>query len=493
MENQFNFALAAPEIILVIMAMGILVYDAFSHEATRKTTYVFSLCALIILTVVSLMQWNGGIAGTTFYGMYVADPLAHFLKIASYLAVLVTLIYSRQYVVDRDMSKSGELYPLTLCALLGQMVMISASSMLTIYLGLELMSLALYTMVALRRDSLVATESAMKYFVLGALASGFMLYGISMVYGATGHVDLAGVTQVIRSGQAGEMTLVLGTVFIVAGLAFKLGAVPFHMWIPDVYQGAPTAITLTIGAAPKLAALAITLRLLIEGLNGVALSWQPMLIILAVLSLAIGNLTAIMQTNFKRMLAYSTISHVGFILLGLLSGVAANGTVQSGAYASSLFYIVTYVLTTLASFGLVLLMSRQGFECEEIDDLKGLNQRNPVMAFGMLLLMFSLAGIPPLVGFHAKLVVLQAVISAGHVWLAIYAVICSLIGAFYYLRVVKVVYFDDPAQGVPGPDTSWSFRSGVMSVNGALIILLGILPGGLMALCVQVIDASLKF
>ncbi|AHG64520.1 NADH-quinone oxidoreductase subunit N [Advenella mimigardefordensis DPN7] len=493
MENQFNFALAAPEIILVIMAMGILVYDAFSHEATRKTTYVFSLCALVIMTVVSLMQWNSGIAGTTFYGMYVADPLSHFLKIASYLAVLVTLIYSRQYVVDRDMSKSGELYPLTLCALLGQMVMISASSMLTIYLGLELMSLALYTMVALRRDSLVATESAMKYFVLGALASGFMLYGISMVYGATGHVDLAGVIQVIRSGQAGEMTLVLGTVFVVAGLAFKLGAVPFHMWIPDVYQGAPTAITLTIGAAPKLAALAITLRLLIEGLNGVALSWQPMLIILAVLSLAIGNLTAIMQTNFKRMLAYSTISHVGFVLLGLLSGVAANGTVMSGAYASSLFYIVTYVLTTLASFGLVLLMSRQGFECENIDDLKGLNQRSPIMAFGMLLLMFSLAGIPPLVGFHAKLVVLQAVISAGHVWLAIYAVLCSLIGAFYYLRVVKVVYFDEPVQGVPAPDTAWSFRSGVMSVNGLLIIVLGILPGSLMTLCVQVIDASLKF
>ena len=333
----------------------------------------------------------------------------------------------------------------------------------------------------------------MKYFVLGALASGFMLYGISMVYGATGHVDLAGVMQVIRSGQAGEMTLVLGTVFVVAGLAFKLGAVPFHMWIPDVYQGAPTAITLTIGAAPKLAALAITLRLLIEGLNGVALSWQPMLIVLAVLSLAIGNLTAIMQTNFKRMLAYSTISHVGFVLLGLLSGVAANGTVLSGAYASSLFYIVTYVLTTLASFGLVLLMSRQGFECENIDDLKGLNQRSPLMAFGMLLLMFSLAGIPPLVGFHAKLVVLQAVVSAGHVWLAIYAVLCSLIGAFYYLRVVKVVYFDEPVQGVPAPDTAWSFRSGVMSVNGLLIIVLGVLPGGLMTLCVQVIDASLKF
>ncbi len=493
MENQFNFALAAPEIILVIMAMGILVYDAFSSEANRKTTYVFSLCALVIMTVVSLVQWNSGVSGTTFHGMYVADPLAHFLKVASYLAVLATLIYSRQYVVDRDMSKSGELYPLTLCALLGQMVMISASSMLTIYLGLELMSLALYTLVALRRDSLVATESAMKYFVLGALASGFMLYGISMVYGATGHVDLAGVMEVIRSGKAGEMTLVLGTVFVVAGLAFKLGAVPFHMWIPDVYQGAPTAITLTIGAAPKLAALAITLRLLIEGLNGVALSWQPMLIILAVLSLAIGNLTAIMQTNFKRMLAYSTISHVGFVLLGLLSGVARDGTVLSGAYASSLFYIVTYVLTTLVSFGLVLIMSRQGFECEEIDDLKGLNQRSPLMALGVLLLMFSLAGIPPLVGFYAKLVVLQAVVSAGHIWLAIYAVLCSLIGAFYYLRVVKVVYFDPPVEGAAAPDTSGSFRNGVMSVNGLLIIALGILPGGLMTLCVQVIDASLKF
>ena len=297
----------------------------------------------------------------------------------------------------------------------------------------------------------------------------------------------------IKSGNVSYMAMVLGTVFVVCGLAFKLGAVPFHMWLPDVYMGAPTAITLTIGAAPKLAALAMVLRFLIEGLHGVAESWQQMLVILAVLSLAIGNLTAIMQTNFKRMLAYSTISHVGFVLLGLLSGVNANGTLAIGAYGSAVFYMITYVLTTLASFGIILLLSRQGFECEEISDLKGLNRRSPMMAFGVLVLMFSLAGIPPLVGFYAKLVVLQAAIAAGYLSLSIIAILFSLIGAFYYLRVVKVMYFDEPAADAPVIGNQLSFRSGVMSVNVLLIILLGILPGGLMTLCVQVIDASLKF
>ncbi|GAA4412664.1 NADH-quinone oxidoreductase subunit N [Advenella faeciporci] len=493
MENQFNFALALPEITLSVLATLILLVDVFIPSKNRSLTYILSLGALVIVTLVSLYQWNAGVAGHTFYGHYVTDPLAHLMKVASYLAVMVTLVYSRQYVIDRDMVKGGELYSLTLFALVGQMVMISASSMLTIYLGLELMSLALYALVAVRRDSLVAVESAMKYFVLGSLASGFMLYGISMVYGATGHIDLAGVAQVIKAGNVSYMAMVLGTVFVVCGLAFKLGAVPFHMWLPDVYMGAPTAITLTIGAAPKLAALAMVFRFLVEGLHGVAESWQQMLVILAVLSLAIGNLTAIMQTNFKRMLAYSTISHVGFVLLGLLSGVNANGSLAIGAYGSALFYMITYVLTTLASFGIILLLSRQGFECEEISDLKGLNRRSPMMAFGVLVLMFSLAGIPPLVGFYAKLVVLQSAIAAGHLYLAVIAILFSLIGAYYYLRVVKVMYFDEPAADAPVIGNQLTFRSGVMSVNGLLIILLGILPGGLMTLCVQVIDASLKF
>lgn len=492
MDNQFNFVLALPEIVLCILATGILLVEAFAKSKDSAVSYVLSLLSLVILTVITLFQWNAGVQGTTFYGQFTADSLAHLLKVFSYVASLATLVYSRQYLIDRGMVKGGEYYVLSLFVLLGQMVMISASSMLMIYLGLELMSLALYALVAVRREHLSSIESAMKYYILGSLASGFMLYGISMVYGATGEITLAGVAAVLQSGQFSTMAFVLGIVFVVAGIAFKLGAVPFHMWIPDVYQGAPTAVTLTIAAGPKLAAFAMALRLLIEAMNTMAVSWQPMLIILAVLSLVIGNLTAIMQTNFKRMLAYSTISHVGFVLLGLLSGVT-DGQLASGAYGAALFYMSTYVLTTLASFGVILILSRHGFESEEISDLAGLNRRNPLLAFAILILMFSLAGIPPLVGFYAKLVVLQAALAAGHVTLTIVAVLLSLVGAFYYLRVVKTMYFDEPAANAPAIGTQLSFRSGILSVNGLLILLLGILPGGLLTLCVQVIDASLKF
>lgn len=492
MDNQFNFVLALPEIVLCILATGILLVEAFAKSKDSAVSYILSLLSLVILTVLTLFQWNAGVQGTTFYGQFTADPLAHLLKVFSYVASLATLVYSRQYLIDRGMVKGGEYYVLSLFVLLGQMVMISASSMLMIYLGLELMSLALYALVAVRREHLSSIESAMKYYILGSLASGFMLYGISMVYGATGEITLAGVATVLQSGQFSTMAFVLGIVFVVAGIAFKLGAVPFHMWIPDVYQGAPTAVTLTIAAGPKLAAFAMALRLLIEAMNTMAVSWQPMLIILAVLSLVIGNLTAIMQTNFKRMLAYSTISHVGFVLLGLLSGVT-DGQLASGAYGAALFYMSTYVLTTLASFGVILILSRHGFESEEISDLAGLNRRNPLLAFAILILMFSLAGIPPLVGFYAKLVVLQAALAAGHVTLTIVAVLLSLVGAFYYLRVVKTMYFDEPATNAPAIGTQLSFRSGILSVNGLLILLLGILPGGLLTLCVQVIDASLKF
>ncbi|SAI73741.1 NADH dehydrogenase subunit N [Bordetella ansorpii] len=491
MQSHIDFALALPEILLLVMGLAILIADVFSKHPERKTTFVLTLLSLGVLTVVSLVQWNNGVAGKTFNGLYVTDALSHLLKIASYLAVAVTLVYGRLYAQARDMMRGGELYVLTLFALLGQMVMISSGNLLSIYLGLELMSLALYALIALRRDDATATEAAMKYFVLGALASGFLLYGMSMVYGATGHLDLAEVAATIQMGRAAQMPLVFGIVFLVAGLAFKLGAAPFHMWVPDVYQGSPTAVTLILGGAPKLAAFAITLRLLVDGMHGLAADWQPMLAILAVLSLAIGNLTAIMQTNFKRMLAYSTISHMGFVLLGLMSGVVEGSPgAAAGAYGASLFYMLTYVLTTLASFGIILLMSRQGFECEQIDDLKGLNQRSPWRAFIVLLLMFSLAGIPPLVGFHAKLAVLQALVQAGHVTLAVVAVIFSLIGAFYYLRVVKVVYFDEPAAEAAAVTASGAHR-GLMSVNGLLILVLGILPGGLLALCVQAIQSSL--
>jgi NADH-quinone oxidoreductase subunit N len=492
MQSQIDFALATPEILLLVFGLAILLVDAVSNHPERKPTFLLTLLALGVLTVVSAVQWKNGVSGATFHGLYVTDELSHLLKIASYIAVGATLVYGRVYAQVRDMLKGGELYVLTLFALLGQMVMISSGNLISIYLGLELMSLALYALIALRRDDVVATEAAMKYFVLGALASGFLLYGMSMVYGSTGHLDLAEISKVIAAGKAEKMALVFGIVFLVSGLAFKLGAVPFHMWVPDVYQGSPTAVTLILGGAPKLAAFAITLRLLVDGLHGLAADWQPMLMILAVLSLAIGNLTAIAQTNFKRMLAYSTISHMGFVLLGLMSGsVVGKPELASSAYGASLFYMLTYVLTTLASFGIVLLLSRQGFECEHIDDLKGLNRRSPWHAAIVLLLMFSLAGIPPLVGFYAKLAVLQALISAGHVTLAVVAVMFSLIGAFYYLRVVKVVYFDEPAADA-APMAATCGQRGVLSVNGLLILVLGLLPGGLMALCVQAIRSSLS-
>ena len=494
MQNSFDFALAAPEILLLIMAGAVLLIDAFSKSETRHVTFLLSLCATVVLTLVSWWQWMAGVQGTSFGGLYVVDPLSHFLKIISYIAVLATLIYGRGYNEARDMTQNGgELYSLTLFALLGQMVMISAGSMLTVYLGLELMSFALYALVAQRRDHLPSTEAAMKYFVLGSMASGVLLYGLSMVYGATGSLDLTEIAQIISQGQAERLPLVFGAVFIVTGLGFKLATAPFHMWTPDVYQGAPTSVTLIVAAAPKLAALAITLRLLIDGLHGLAVDWQPMLILLAVLSLIIGNLTAIVQSNFKRMLAYSTISHMGFVLLGLLAGVIDGNTDAAHlAYGSSLFYMVIYVITTLVTFGLIMLLSHRGFECENISDLKGLNRRSPIMAALLMLSMFSLAGIPPLAGFYAKLAVLQAVIGAGHIWLAVLAVVFSLIGAFYYLRVVKVAYFDEP-EGEPGPIDTGVLTNGLMTVNGLLVLALGILPGGLMAICVSVIRQSLQF
>ncbi|WP_017524984.1 NADH-quinone oxidoreductase subunit NuoN [Pusillimonas noertemannii] len=494
MQNHFHFALALPEILLLVLTAAILLIDAFSKTAQRHLTFVLSLGALLAVTVVSALQWSNGLSGSTFHGLYVVDPLSHLLKIASYIAVAVTLIYGRSYAEERDMlGNGGELYTLTLFALLGQMVMISAGSMLTVYLGVELMSFALYALIALRRDHMPAVESAMKYFVLGSLASGVLLYGLSMIYGATGHLDLTLIAQTIAAGEASRLALVFGVVFVVAGLAFKLGAVPFHMWVPDVYHGAPTSVTLILGAAPKLASFAIVLRLLTEALHGVALDWQPMLLIMAVLSLAIGNLTAIVQTNFKRMLAYSTISHMGFVLLGLLSGVVQDQAAATGqAYGAALFYMLTYVLTTLSTFGLILLLSRKGFDCELISDLKGLNQRSPVLAGVLLVSMFSLTGIPPMVGFYAKLAVLQALVGAGYVSIAVVAVLFSLVGAFYYLRIVKMAYFDEP-EGEMLSTPNGVLPGGLMSLNGLALLVLGILPGGLMALCVRVIESSLAF
>lgn len=493
MQSKFDFALAAPEITLLVMGMLILVLDAFSTSKRRTPTYVLSLLTLVALTIMQAYIWVHAPSYTrSFSGLFVNDAMSHLLKIVSYISVALTLVYGREYIQSRDMLRGGEFYVLVLLALLGQMVMISAGNFLTIYLGLELMSLALYALVAIRRDHTVSTEAAMKYFVLGALASGFLLYGVSMIYGATGTLDLGTVAEYIGTSDFEALPLVFGLVFLVSGLAFKLGAVPFHMWVPDVYQGSPTAVTLVLAAAPKLAAFAITMRILVTALGDLVIEWQPMLMILAVLSLAIGNLTALMQTNFKRMLAYSTISHMGFVLLALSSGsIEGDRAVDSYAYGSAMFYMITYVLTTLASFGLVMMMSREGFECENLEDLKGLNRRSPWMAAMMLVLMCSLAGLPPLVGFSAKLMVLQVLMLNDHLWLALIAVLFSLIGAFYYLRVIKTVYFDEPAAETPAlPKTCFLPRT-LMMLNGVLVLVLGLVPSSLMDLCLIAIKNTI--
>ena len=482
-----------PEIVLLVMACVVTLADLFVKSPKRTATYVLTL---VSLGGVALLHAVYADAGQTLYGfgrMVVSDPMGHWLKCFATIAVMVTLVYSRPYAADREMLRGGEIFSLSLFALLGMSMMISGQNFIVIYLGLELLTLSSYALVALRRDHTQASEAAMKYFVLGAMASGFLLYGMSMMYGATGSLELSAVLKAIASGQVNHQVLVFGLVFIVAGLAFKIGAVPFHMWIPDVYQGAPTAATLMIGGAPKLAAFAILVRLLVEGLLPLAFDWQQMLALLAIGSLLIGNLAAIAQTNLKRMLAYSTISQMGFVLLGFVAGVI-NGetTLAANAYSSAMFYMVSYVLTTLAAFGVIMLLARQGFESEEITDLAGLNQRSPLYAGVMAICLFSMAGIPPMVGFYAKLSVLQSLVASGqgfYMGLAIFAVIMSLIGAFYYLRVVKVMYFDEPVTATT-VSASLDVRL-VLSTNGLLVLLLGIFPGALMALCANSIVSML--
>lgn len=493
MFEKLSLAAVYPEIILLVMAIVIALVDLYVKCPRRTTTYALTL---LTMGVVAYLEADVATQGQTIYSfgnMVVSDPMGGWLKCFATLAVMVTLVYGRPYAADRDMLRGGELFTLGLFALLGMFVMISGNNFLVLYLGLELLTLSSYALVALRRDSVVASEAAMKYFVLGALASGFLLYGLSMLYGATGSLDISTVFKAVASGQIKHQVLVLGLVFVVCGLAFKFGVVPFHMWIPDVYQGAPTVVTLMIGGAPKLAAFAMTIRLLVEGLLPLAIDWQQMMMVLAIASLVIGNLAAIAQTNLKRMLAFSTISQMGFVMIGLLSGVVnGNTAAAANAYSSAMFYVVTYVLTTLATFGIILLLAREGFESEEIADLAGLNQRSPLYAGVMAVCLFSLAGVPPLVGFYAKLSVLQALIAsgqAGAIGLAVFAVMMSLIGAFYYLRVVKVMYFDAPI-------TATTVSAGVdvrvvLSLNGALILILGILPGGLMALCARAIVSTL--
>ncbi len=495
MIDNISWLAIYPEILLLVMACVIALVDLGVKSPRRTGTYVLTL---LTLGVVAVLQGMYASSGNTFYGwgnMVVSVAMGNWLKCFATVAMMVTLVYGRPYAADRDMLRGGELFTLAMLALLGMFIMISGNNFLVIYLGLELLTLSSYALVALRRDHTASVEAAMKYFVLGAMASGFLLYGMSMLYGATGSLDIGQVFKAINSGEIKHQVLVFGLVFVVSGLAFKLGVVPFHMWVPDVYQGAPTAITTMIGGAPKLAAFAIVIRLLVDGLLPLAIDWQQMLAVLAIASLLVGNLAGLQQTNLKRMLAYSTISQMGFVLLGLMSGVVDGkvdpATVEN-AYSSAMFYVVTYVLTTLAAFGVIQLLAREGFESEEVADFAGLNQRSPLYAGVMAICLFSMAGIPPLVGFYAKLSVLQALVASGHslyIALAVFAVVMSLIGAFYYLRVVKVMYFDEPITAT-SVSASLDVRV-VLTLNGALVLGLGLLPGGLMALCADAVVRAL--
>ena len=494
-EMQFvppDLRLASAEIFVLAMTCLTMIVDLFVKDTKRTATFVLTQLTLVGAAFITLSLSSGEIL-YTFSNMYVSDLMADVLKLLLYLTVMVVLFYSRGYLQDRPQLAKGEYYTLTLFATLGMMVMISASHFLTVYIGVELLSLSLYAMVALNRDSVSATEAAMKYFVLGALASGLLLYGMSMIYGATGSLDIAVVAESLFAGQANRAILGLGVVFLVCGIGFKLGVVPFHMWIPDVYHGAPTSVALFIGSAPKLAAFAITIRVLVSGLLVAASDWQSMLLILSVLSMAVGNFAAIAQTNLKRMLAYSAISHMGFMLLGMASGIAGGGTRVElfNAYSASMFYVITYVLTSVGAFGMILLLARAGFESDEIKDFAGLNKRNPWFAAVMMMMMFSMAGIPFFVGFFAKFSVLVSVVAAGHLWLAIAAVLFSLVGAFYYLRVVKLMYFDLPESTMP-IRAPMNVKA-LISANGMAVALLGLFPNYLMSLCTVSLLRSLPF
>ena len=468
----------APEITLLTLACVVLLADLFIKEESRIITGLLTIGSLLATAAV-VAAGMGGEAQLLFSGSIIRDPMGDVLKIAMLLITVMVFLYSGEYQKSRDLYR-GEYFVLGLFGVLGMMILVSAHSFLTLYLGLELMSLSMYAMVALQRDEARASEAAMKYFVLGALASGMLLYGISMLYGATGTLNIGEVAKAIQLQSGNEdlnLVLVFGLVFVVSGIAFKLGAVPFHMWVPDVYHGAPTSVTTYIASAPKIAAFAMVMRLLVDGLEGMMVDWQQMLIILALLSMGLGNVIAIAQTNLKRMLAYSGISHIGFLLLGILSGTEAG-------YESAMFYAITYALTSAGGFGMIMLLSRQGFEAEELSDYKGLAKRNPWYALMMLILMFSMAGVPPTVGFYAKLSVLQQVVNVELVWLAVAAVFFSIIGAFYYLRVIKMIYFDVPEDEGNYIDTCDISPAGItLSVNALLVLALGLFPGALMVVC----------
>ena len=482
MENiRYDLITALPEIIIVSMAMFILLADLFLKPANRIAIYVWAQLSLLGAAYFTLSTHVPSVS-YAFTGAFVDDAMSDVLKLMIYLGTSLIFVYSRQYIQERNMFR-GEFYALALFSVLGMMIMVSGQSLLTLYVGLELLSLSLYALVALDRDNAKATEAAMKYFVLGALASGMLLYGMSMIYGMTGSLNIAEINTALMAGPKIHSVLILGLVFIVSGLAFKLGAVPFQMWVPDVYEGSPTAVTMLISSVPKLAAFAFVIRILVLALPSLAVDWQQMLMVMAVLSIIIGNITAIAQTNLKRMLAYSTISHVGFLLYGLMSATI-NG------FIFAMFYVVSYVLMTLAGFGIILLLSRKGFEADKLDDLKGLNQRSPWHAFLMLIVMFSMAGVPPTLGFYAKFSVLQAALAAGFLWLVVFAVLMAVIGAFYYLRVIKLMYFDEPVDHHP-IEAPMDMRI-VLGFNALALLVVGIMPEKLMEICIYTITSSLS-
>jgi NADH-quinone oxidoreductase subunit N len=472
--GDFNAGLiyATPEIFLALAACAILTLDLFLSDARRRWTGVLAIVSLCVTALLAALQPVSGRI-TALGGLFELDRMAQVLKVVTLLTVAVVFVYSTDYLKRRAILK-GEYYVLGLFATLGAMVLISAGSLITLFLGLELLSLCLYAMVAFDRDSVIAAESAIKYFVLGSMASGTLLYGMSIVYGVTGNLELAAIAAAVHGGFSANVGLLFGIAFLIVGLGFKLGAVPFHMWIPDVYEGSPTCVTVFIGTASKLAAFALIMRVLPEALAGSQPDWSQMLVVLAVLSMAIGSIVAIAQTNIKRMLAYSTISHVGYVLLGILSGTAQG-------YQAALFYMISYVIVASGAFGMILLLARQGFEADKLVDFKGLNARSPWFAGMMAILMFSLAGVPPFVGFWAKLGVVQAVLGVSYTWLAVVAVLFSVVGAFFYLRIVKLMYFDDPTDRTEiGGST---LMRTVLSANALLVFALGVVPGALITLC----------
>lgn len=482
---ELNLTPAIPEIILLCVLGVVLLVDLFLNDRQRWVTYVMSLLGVVIVAISQVMVWHGQ-GEAAFNGLFVNDGISQLAKLMMYVGVFLLFVYSRNYLANREIFK-GEFYTLVFFALLGMNVMVSANHFLTLYVGLELLSLALYALVALRRDNLMATEASLKYFVLGALASGLLLYGISFVYGATGHLQLNAILSALQAPDAvNHWMMTIGLIFIVVGIAFKLGVVPFHMWVPDVYQGAPTAVTAFVGSAPKIAATVFAFRIVGTALPTLASDWSQMFALLAVASLLVGNLAAIMQTNIKRMLGYSTVSHMGFVLLGFMGGF------QNGGYAAALYYSITYMLMGLVAFGVLMALSNKDHECENLADLAGLNQKSPVLALMMLVAMFSMAGIPPMMGFYAKFSVLKALIDTGitaYLWVSVFAVVMSLIGAFYYLRVVKVMYFDEPTNDIKGDMKLDGLV--LLGLNALALVVFGLYPAPVVQWCVKALQLTM--